>query len=89
MSERKTVYVARGEDCDVALMGLMLPHLVNIYEGYTIAFNPNAVFSQQNGYGTMIVVCMIEDQNEITVYDVAEYLMSEGEYGDAANATFH
>ena len=89
MNDQKTVWVARGEKCDLAMMGMMLPHLAIIYQGYTISFNTDAIFSSKNGCGERIIVCWAGDTENVEVYDVMDFLLSEEEYGDAEGETLH
>ena len=47
----KTVYVAMGEKCDLAIVGAMIPHLADIYPEHTLTINTNTQFSAKNGLG--------------------------------------
>ncbi len=89
MKDQQTVFIARGEKVDLAMLGMMLPHLAQIYKGYTLSFNTEAIFSASNGCGERIVVCFAPDHDEFEVYEVMDFLLSDEEYGDGSGVTVH
>lgn len=89
MKDEQTVFIARGEKVDLAMLGMMLPHLAEIYKGYTLSFNVDSIFSSRNGLGERIVVCFTPDAEDFEVYEVMDFLLSEAEYGDGTGVTVH
>ena len=85
----KTVYVAMGEKCDLAIVGAMIPHLAGMYPEHTLTINTNTQFSAKNGLGEAIIVCWVGNEEEFTVYDVWDYLCLEGYSDIGEGKTIH
>ena len=46
----KTVYVAMGEKCDLAIVGAMIPHLADMYPEHTLTINTNTTILRKEWF---------------------------------------